>query len=99
MKLTNVIYLYIRMFSIKNGINTRSLLYTESHKSFPILCRKFLKSILLCLYCINYNKINIYHSDIQRHVFHEKWLKQYKYFLYRFAQKFFDTLQPFGEKF
>ena len=72
MKLTCVIYTYIRMFSIKNGINTSSLLHTESHKSFPVLCGKFLKSILLYLYCINYNEINMYHSDIQKHVSHAK---------------------------
>ena len=56
------------MFSIKNGINTTSFLYTESHKIFPVLCGKFLKSILLYLYFINYNEINMYHSDIQKHV-------------------------------
>ena len=60
------------MFSIRNGISTTSLLYTESHKSFPVLCRKFLKSILLFLYCINYNEINIGHSDIQNHVSHTR---------------------------
>ena len=27
------------------------------------------------LYCINYNEINIHHSDIQKYVFREKWLK------------------------
>ena len=63
------------MFSIKNGINARSILYTGSHKSFPILCGKFLKRILSYLYCMNYNEINIHHSDIQKHVSHEKWLK------------------------
>ena len=47
------------MFSIKNGIKTTSISYTESHKSFPILCGKFLKHILLLSYCINFNEINI----------------------------------------
>ena len=65
----------MKMFSIKNGIKTTSILYTDSHKSFPNLCGKFLKGILSYLYCINYNKINIHHSDIQKHVSHEKWLK------------------------
>ena len=44
--------------------------------------------ITCMLYCINYNQINICHLDIQKHVSHEKWLKSYKYFLYRLAQKF-----------
>ena len=87
------------MFSIKNGTKTTSLLYTESHKIFPILCGKFLKRFLLYFYCVNYNEINICHSGIQTHVSHEKWLKSYKYFLYRLSQNFSETLQPFGEKF
>ena len=59
----------------KNGIKTTSILYTESHKNFSILCGKFLKRILSNLYCIICNEINIRHSDIQKHLSHEKWLK------------------------
>ena len=87
------------MFSIIYNINTTSILYTGSHKSFPILCGNSLKCILLYLYCINYNEITICHSDIQKHVSHEKWLKSYNNFLYRLSQKFFDTLQNTGEIF
>ena len=75
MKLTYVIYIYIRMFSITYNINTTRILNTGSHKSFPIPFKNYLKYILLFLYCINYNEINIYLSDIQNHVSHEKWLK------------------------
>ena len=63
------------MFSIRNGISTTSLLYTESHKSFPVLCKKFLKSISLFLYCVNYDEINICYLDIQKYVSYDKWLK------------------------
>ena len=65
----------MKRFSIKKGINTTSILYTESHKSFPILCWKFLKHILSYLYCINYNEVNMHHSAIQKHVSPEIWLK------------------------
>ena len=75
MKLIYVIYIYMKMFSIKNGIKTTSILHTESHKSFPILCGNFSKRILSYLCYVNYNEINIHHSDIEKHVSHEKWLK------------------------
>ena len=63
MKLTHVIYVCMKMFSMKNGIKTTNILYTESHKSFPIPYGKFLKRVLSYLYCINYNEINICHSE------------------------------------
>ena len=63
------------MFSVKNGIKTTSILYTELHKSFPILCGKFLKRILSYLYCINCNEINIYHLDIHKQASYKKELK------------------------
>ena len=69
MKLTCV-YIYIRMFSIIHNINTTSILQTGSHKRFPTLCGNYLKCILLYLYSINYNEINMHHSDIQKHVFY-----------------------------
>ena len=58
------------MFSIMYSISTTSILYTGSLKSFPNLCGNSLKYILLYLYCINYNEINIYHSGVQKHVSH-----------------------------
>ena len=88
MKLMYIVYVCIKMFSIMYNINTTSILNTGSHKSFPILCGNSLKCILLYLYCINYNEINIFHLGIQKHVSHEKWLKSYKYLLYSLAQKF-----------
>ena len=87
------------MFSIMYNMSTTSILYTGSHKSFPILCGNSLKCILIYLYRIYYNEINVCHLGIQKHVSHEKWLKSCKYFLYRLAQKLSETLQPFGEKF
>ena len=50
MKLIYIIYVCIRMFSIMYNINTTSILYTGSHKSFPILRGNSLKRILLYLY-------------------------------------------------
>ena len=88
MKLMYIIYVCIRMFSIMYNISTTSILYTGSHKSFPILRGNSLKHILLYLYCVNYNEINVCHLCIQKHVSHEKWLRSYKYYLYRLAQKF-----------
>ena len=76
------------MFSIMYNINAASILYKGSHKYFPTLCGNSLTCILLYFYCINYNEINIRHLGIQKHVSHEKWLKPYKNFLYRLAQKF-----------
>ena len=49
MKLMCVIYIYISIFLKKNGINTTSVLYIGSNKSFPILWGKFLKRILTAL--------------------------------------------------
>ena len=63
------------MFPYENDIKSTNILCIGSHKSFPILCGNSLKCILLYLYCINYNEINICHSDIQKHVSYEKWLK------------------------
>ena len=63
------------MFSNKNGIKTTSIPYTESHRSFPVLYGKFLKRFFIIFICINYNEINIHHSDIQKHISHKKLLK------------------------
>ena len=37
-----------------------------------------------------WNKINIWHSDTQKHFANKKWYKCYKYFVYRLSQKFSD---------
>ena len=50
----------------------------------------FLKRILTCLYCYKWNKINIWHSDTQKHFANKKWFKCNKYFGYRLTQKFSD---------
>ena len=82
----NICNLYIHENDFdKNGIKIISILYTGSHKSFPILCGDFSKCILLYLYCVNFNEIYIYHLGIQKQVSHEKWFKSYKYFLYRLS--------------
>ena len=83
------------MFSIMYSINTTSILCTGSQKSFPILCGNSLKCILLCLYYINYNEINICHLGIQKHVSHEKWLKSYKYFFYTGSHKSFEIFKMY----
>ena len=62
--------IYKSMFLIKNGTNAISILYTDSHKSFPILWRKLLKCILSYLYCTKYNEINVCHLHIHKNVFH-----------------------------
>ena len=51
---------------------------------------KDLKRILIGLYCNRWNKINVWHSDTQKHFANKKWFKCYKYFVYRLTQKFSD---------
>ena len=51
---------------------------------------KDLKRILTSLYSNKWNKINIRHSDTQKHFANKKWFKCYKYFVYRLTQKFSD---------
>ena len=48
-----------------------------------------LKNTLTYLCCTKYNMCN---SDIQKHVSYEKWLKSYKYFVYRLTQNFSGKL-------
>ena len=59
MKLTDLIRIYKGMFPVKNSIN---ILYTGSHKSFPMYYglteQSFLKLILAYLCCTKYNEIN-----------------------------------------
>ena len=58
----------------------------------------FLKRILTYLSWTKCNEINMCHSDVQKHVSHKKWYKQYKYFVYKLTQKFSDTC-VWGEMF
>ena len=53
---------------------TKVFVYRIAQK-FPDPMGKILKRVLSCLYRINYVEINICHSDVQKHVSHEKWLK------------------------
>ena len=57
------------MFPMKNGLNSINILYTGSHKRFPINYgprgREFLKLIVAYLYCTKYNEINIFHLDVK----------------------------------
>ena len=51
-------------FANKNGSNAISILYTGSHKSFPVLYGlwgggEFLKRTLTYLYCTKCNEINM----------------------------------------
>ena len=62
------------MVRIENCVHGVKGLSTETDKSFPY-GEKCLKHILACLYCTKYSEIIISHSDIQKHVFHEKWFK------------------------
>ena len=59
------------MFPVKNDINSTNILYTGSHKNFPIhygLRGKLLKCILTYLYCTKYNEINMCYSDVQNNI-------------------------------
>ena len=74
-------------------MNTTSTLYTGSYKIFRSYGGKCLNSILAYLYCAKYNEINVRHSYIHKNVFHKKWHKYYKYFVYRVTQKFPDPMR------
>ena len=66
------------MNRIENGMDTTNGLSTETHKIFRYITAyggKCLKPILTYLDCTKYNEINISHSDLQKHVAYEKWLK------------------------
>ena len=53
---------------MENGLNIINILYTGSHKSFPMHYGlsggggEFLKRILVNLYCTKCNEINIFHE-------------------------------------
>ena len=71
MKLTKVINICKSLFPMKNGSNSINILNTDSHKSFPIhysQWRKFSKRILMYIYRLKCNEINVCHSDVQEHV-------------------------------
>ena len=60
------------MFLKKKDLNSINILYTDSHKSFPVQYiqrgGKFLKCIVAHLYSIIFNELNIFHSDVQKYV-------------------------------
>ena len=68
-KFIHVIQISYSMNRIENYIHRTNILYTGSHKSFPIhyglLAEIFINSITTYLCSIKYNEINICHSDIQ----------------------------------
>ena len=53
---------------------------------------KILKRI--STYCAKSNEMNMCRLDLQKHVFYEEWFKCYIFFVYRFTQKFSNTLRP-----
>ena len=61
MKLTYVIYAYIGMCPIKNGLHYTRILHTTIFRSYRGKC---LKRILTYLYCTKYNEIYKGHSYI-----------------------------------
>ena len=66
--ISNVAWTILKMVCI------RIIVHVERQIRHPIhfgLWEKFLKRILTYLYCTNQNKINIYHSDVQKHVSYE----------------------------
>ena len=74
------------MNSIENDMYGAKSSSTEIHKSFPIHFglwegMEFLKFLVRYLYCSKYNKINIFHSVLQKHVSytgsHKRFLKYY----------------------
>ena len=71
----------------------------EAHKSFPMHYSvwegEFLKRIVTFFFT-KYNKNNMCHSDVQKHVTYGKWFINYKYFVYRITQKVSDTLWLMG---
>ena len=71
MKLAYVTQIYKSKFLMKNGLNSINILYTSSQKSFPIYTEygmKCLKRTVIFLNCTKHDEINIFHSDVQKHV-------------------------------
>ena len=72
MKLACVIQIHKSIFIMKNGLNSINILNSGFSQKFSNTERamegNFLKRILAYLYCIKYNEINIFLSDIQKHV-------------------------------
>ena len=76
--------------------------YRDTQRFFDILRpmgEKCLKRILTHLDCTKYNVINLSQLHIQKHVSNKKLHKNYKYYVYRLTQKFFDAFHPTGGKF
>ena len=75
---------------------------TRTHKFFRCITPmegKCLKRILKYFHCTEYNKINIYHSDIPKHFSYERYIKKIQIFYLQAHTKFFHTLRPTGEIF
>ena len=77
------------------GLKVRLQRHTKVLRYIKAYAQKNLKRI--STYCTKCNKINMCHLDIQKHVSHKKWFKYYIFFVYRFTQKFFNTV--YGRKF
>ena len=75
-----------------NGIYGIHRSSTETHKSFlvhyDLRGENILKSILTCLYCNKWNKINIWHSDTQKH-FANKKIVQMLFCIQALTKRFF----------
>ena len=82
MKLTCIIQIYKSIFSIKNDIKSRNILFTGSHKCFLMYCvlwRKIFKAYcyefvnIVCKICIYYLFLNYNISDAREiFIFGEK---------------------------
>ena len=65
-----------------------------------VIGTEFLKSILTYLYFTKYNKINIGHSDMQKHFLLNYGINNINILYSKFKQKISDPLQPTeGENF
>ena len=66
--------------------------YTKDFRCITVYGEKSLTRILTCLYCNKWNEIDVCQSNIHKHVFHKKWYKYYKCFVYRLTQKFSNSM-------
>ena len=68
---------------MKNGLNSINILYTGSHKTFPIWAMRenLLKRIVSYLYCTKYSAIElVYFIEMHENMFHIQ--KHGKHFCY-----------------
>ena len=80
MKLTYDIQIYKDMYPIINGINSLNILFTGSHKSFPMRYslqgKNFLKLFKHIYIALNIMKLTC-HSDVQKHVSYAGYHKRF----------------------